>query len=76
MAGELVEFDVTANDVDMQNLSLEIEGAQIDLALALSNPANFNILSSNPGDITGRFSWQSNCDHLREDSCGISEPRV
>tara|TARA_B100001093_G_scaffold455381_1_gene465462 strand:+ start:41500 stop:45054 length:3555 start_codon:yes stop_codon:yes gene_type:complete len=69
MAGELVEFDVTANDIDMQNLSLEIEGAQIDLALALSNPANFNILSSNPGDITGRFSWQSNCDHLREDSC-------
>ena len=69
MAGELVEFDVNASDVDMQNLSLEIEGSQVDLALALSNPATFNITSSSAGDITGRFSWPSSCDHLQEDSC-------
>ena len=69
MAGELVEFDVIANDIDMQNITLEIEGSQIDALLALSNPANFAITSSVAGTTEGKFSWLSSCDHLVIDSC-------
>ena len=69
MAGELVTFDVIANDIDMQNITLEIEGSQIDALLALSNPANFVITSSIAGTTEGQFSWLSSCDHLVIDSC-------
>ncbi|MDA9612385.1 hypothetical protein N9S08_01060, partial [Flavobacteriales bacterium] len=78
MAGELVNFSVVATDSDinstgnMQDLSLEVEGGQLDPALALSNPATFTVTSSAPGIITGDFLWQSNCDHMQDYGCGIA----
>ena len=72
MAGELVQFDVIATDIDMQNITLEIEGSQIDASLALSNPATFIINSAVPGSTEGTFSWLSSCDHLIIDSCAGS----
>ena len=69
MAGELVEFDVIASDIDMQNITLEVEGSQLDLSLALSNPATFVNTNSVPGITEGKFSWYSSCDHLVIDSC-------
>lgn len=76
MAGELVQFSVIATDNDinatgnLQNLALEVEGGQLDPNLALSNPASFIVTSSSPGNITGDFSWQSNCDHMQDYGCG------
>ena len=76
MAGELVSFSVIATDNDinltgnMQNLSLEVEGGQLDPLLAVSNLATFTVTSSSPGNISGDFSWQSNCDHMQDYGCG------
>ena len=76
MAGELVSFSVSATDNDinitgnLQNLSLEVEGGQLDPLLALGNPATFTITSSAPGNISGDFLWASNCDHMQDYGCG------
>ena len=76
MAGELVDFFVTATDNDinslgvLQNLTLEVEGGQLDPLLALSNIASFTITSSSPGNVSGQFIWQSNCEHMQDFGCG------
>ena len=76
MAGELVSFSVVATDNDvnstgnLQNLSLEVEGGQLDPSLALSALATFTITSSSPGNISGDFLWPSNCDHMQDYGCG------
>jgi len=76
MAGELVNFSVVATDNDinvtgnLQVLFLEVEGGQLDPAYALGNPATFTVISSSPGNISGDFLWQSNCDHMQDYGCG------
>ena len=76
MAGELVSFSVVSTDNDinstggMQNIFLEVEGGQLDPLLAVSNVATFNVTSSSPGNVTGEFLWQSNCDHMQDYGCG------
>ena len=76
MAGELVSFSVVATDNDinstgnMQDVSLEVEGGQLDPLLALSNIATFNVTSSSPGNVSGDFLWQSNCEHMKDFGCG------
>ena len=76
MAGELVSFSVVATDNDinstggMQNIFLEVEGGQLDPLLAVSNVATFTVTSSAPGNVTGDFLWQSNCDHMQDYGCG------
>ena len=74
--GELVSFSVAATDNDinstgnMQDLSLEVEGGQLDPLLALSSLATFTVTSSSPGNIAGDFAWPSNCDHMQDYGCG------
>ena len=76
MAGELVSFSVVATDTDinstgnMQDITLEVEGGQLDPLLALSNIATFTVTSSSPGNVSGDFLWQSNCDHMQDYGCG------
>ena len=76
MAGGLVTFSVQATDSDinvtgnLQNLSLEVEGGQLDPSLAIGTPATFTVTSSSPGNISGDFEWESNCDHLQDYGCG------
>tara|TARA_B100001758_G_scaffold81904_1_gene69641 strand:- start:51534 stop:54935 length:3402 start_codon:yes stop_codon:yes gene_type:complete len=76
MAGELVSFSVVATDNDInitgnkQNLTLEVEGGQLDPLLALSNPATFLTDSFAPGFVSGIFLWESNCDHMQDYGCG------
>ncbi|MDC0249313.1 gliding motility-associated C-terminal domain-containing protein [Flavobacteriales bacterium] len=78
MAGELVAFSVIATDNDinvtgnMQEISLEVEGGQLDPILALSNIATFTVTSSSPGSTSGEFLWQSNCDHMQDYGCGLA----
>ena len=54
-AGELVEFTIDANDIDMQNIDVSIEGSQLSTSTlpngmpsALATPADWSILSSTP----------------------------
>ena len=54
----------------MQNIFLEVEGGQLDPLLAVSNVATFTVTSSAPGNVTGDFLWQSNCDHMQDYGCG------
>ena len=75
-AGELVEFTIDANDIDMQNIDVSIEGSQLSTSTlpngmpsALATPADWSILSSSPGNTQGKFSWDSSCEHLQKDSC-------
>ena len=76
MAGEIVSFSVIANDNDtnstgnLQTLSLEVVGGQLDPAYALSNPATFNVISSSPGYISGDLLWESSCGHMQDYGCG------
>ena len=76
MAGELVSFSVVATDSDinltggMQNLTLEVEGGQLDPLLAVSSIASFTVTSSSPGYVSGDFLWPSNCDHMQDYGCG------
>ena len=78
MAGQIVQFSVSATDDDintagnLQSLTLEIEGGQLDPTLALSNPATFTVGSSSPGNVSGDFYWECNCDHMQDYGCGIN----
>ena len=78
MAGELVSFSVIATDNDInlsgnpQVLTMTVEGGQLDPLFALSVPATFTVTSSSPGNISGDFLWQSNCDHMQDFGCGIA----
>ena len=74
-AGDLVSFSISATDNDInltgniQDVFLQMEGNQINSPFAISNLANFSILSSSPGTISGEFLWQSTCDHLQNINC-------
>jgi len=76
MAGEVVSFSVVATDNDinatgnLQDLNLEVEGGQLDPALAISSQATFTVTSSAPGNISGDFYWESDCDHMQDFGCG------
>ena len=78
MAGQIIEFSVSATDDDintsgnLQNLTLKIEGGQLDANLALSNPATFTPGTSIPGYVSGNFYWECNCDHMQDYGCGIA----
>jgi len=78
MAGQIVEFSVSATDNDintagnLQILTLEIEGGQLDPTLALSNPATFTLASTSAGYVSGDFYWECNCDHMQDYGCGIT----
>ena len=50
-----------------------MEGNQINSPFAISNLANFSILSSSPGTISGEFLWQSTCDHLQNINCDFNQ---
>ena len=69
MAGEVVSFSVVATDNDnatgnLQDLNLEVEGGQLDPSLAISSQATFTVTSSAPGNVSGDFYWESDCDHM------------
>lgn len=61
-AGTLLVFDVTANDVDMDVISLIAYGGPFMVA----NPAQFDQAATGVGTVTKTFSWQTNCSHVRK----------
>ena len=63
-AGTKVEFIISATDPNGDNVSLEATGGPF---MAESSPAVFTIPAFSPsGVFTGKFTWQTNCSHVRE----------
>ncbi len=63
IAGELLNISVTATDPNIgQVITLSAEGGPLEVS---PNPANFNTIMGTDS-ITGQFSWQTTCDHVRK----------
>lgn len=63
LAGTLLEFDVTANDVDNDLITLTATGGPLLLS---ESPAYFNQPVSDYSTITSTFSWQTTCAHVQK----------
>ena len=63
-AGTYIEFIVSATDPNNNSVSLEAIGGPMMLE---NSPATFSIPAFSPaGVFTGKFSWQTNCSHVKE----------
>lgn len=66
VAGELVEFDVIAQDLNLPPDNVILTATGGPLSFVTSN-AVFDVNPGyNPSPLTGKFSWQTTCDHIRE----------
>ena len=59
-AGDNIQFNVTANDGNLNNLDLTASS----LALTTTNPATFTD-TSGLGTVTGIFNWNTSCDNIK-----------
>ena len=63
-AGESVDFDVTATDADGDSLLLTASGGPFEVSIS---PAVFPDSVKGQSTVTGHFSWQTTCDHIRKE---------
>lgn len=63
IAGEHIEFDVTADDPDNDIVMLSATGGPFTMDIS---PATFNDSISGLGSVTGTFSWYTHCSHIRD----------
>lgn len=63
IAGEYIEFEVTATDPDGDDVTLTANGGPFTMEI---NPAEFTEDFSGFGSATGTFSWQTHCFHIRD----------
>jgi gliding motility-associated-like protein len=61
-AGALVEFQVTTTDLDNDSIILNMNGGPF---IVEDSPATFTHVASGRGFATYNFSWQTTCDHIR-----------
>jgi len=62
-AGSLIEFEITSTDPDKDLVSHSSVGG---VYIIDNSPATFQELASDSGFVTSRFSWQTNCSHVRK----------
>ncbi len=62
-AGDLIEFQVTSTDADLDSIKQTMTGGPFALKV---NPATFKRLAGGRGFTTSTFSWQTTCDHIRK----------
>lgn len=60
-AGDVVNFNVSATDVDGDVISLTASGNPLTVN---SNPATFPSVSGS-SNVTGNFNWNTNCSHIK-----------
>ncbi len=65
IAGETLEFTVSATDQDMDNMSIIATGSPF---LLPQNKAEFSVTSNQPGLLTGEFKWSTLCTHIQKKS--------
>jgi len=68
IAGKMLEFDFYATDAGNDMLTFSASG---DLLTKVPNPANISVISSNPGILHARLSWQSLCSDFGSDTFRI-----
>lgn len=61
IADSLIEFNVFAEDIDNEKVTLSAVGGVFELD---NSPAVFKTLSGRPS-IESMFTWQTNCEHIR-----------
>lgn len=61
VAGDTLQFDVTAIDPDGNNVQLTSTGGPY----LISNPATFVPLTLNNDTVRSRFTWATNCNHIQ-----------
>ena len=62
VAGEYIEFEVTATDPDNDFVTLSASGGPFTFDIS---PAEFTENITGPGMVTGTFRWQTHCSHIR-----------
>ena len=61
-AGDTVNFQVHASDPNLDRMTLTATGAPF---LSDESPSSFTIIQDTPGSITGDFSWDTKCSHIK-----------
>jgi gliding motility-associated-like protein len=62
-AGDLVEFQITSTDADLDSVKQKMTGGPFVLKVS---PATFTRLAAGRGFTTSTFSWQTTCDQIRK----------
>ncbi len=63
VAGDTIDFDVTATDPDNDYVFLEAYGAPFHV---LQSPATFPDSAETQGTVTGTFHWNTVCEHISD----------
>ncbi|MBN2893095.1 MAG: gliding motility-associated C-terminal domain-containing protein [Bacteroidales bacterium] len=63
IAGDYIQFDVTANDIDNDGIYLSASGGPFTMDIS---PAQFTDSVFGVGNVTGTFRWQTHCSHIRD----------
>ncbi len=63
MAGELIEFQMTTTDADLDSVKQIMTGGPF---VVTSQPATFTKVASGRGFATSTFKWQTSCNHVRK----------
>jgi gliding motility-associated-like protein len=61
-AGALIEFQMTTTDADLDSVKQKMTGGPFVVS---SSPATFTKVASGRGFSTSTFTWQTTCDHIR-----------
>ena len=67
-AGKLFEYDITSTDPDSDYVKQIASGGPF---VQEDSPATFDIILTGPGISISRFSWQTNCSHVRNQPYSI-----
>lgn len=59
-AGDVLNSNVSATDVDDHNMNLDAFGGPFQV----NQPAQFNVTTDQNGFIQGQFSWATDCEHV------------
>jgi gliding motility-associated-like protein len=64
-AGDTLILPVFAHDPDQDNMELTAAGAPLLLSVS---PATFTITDDTPGFTSGKFSWKTDCSHIKRNA--------
>jgi len=64
LAGDTVSVLIRSTDEDLNDISLTVTGGPF---LFESSPATTEVISNTPGENITKFTWITNCNHIREE---------
>ena len=63
VAGDSISYEITSTDAEGDSIRHVANGGPF---IVDDSPAQFNTINSVPGSITSRFTWKTNCSHVRQ----------